>query len=78
LILCGIVFVTGAAVFDMLGGREAELNGYDSATYCLLYTVEESLEMVAIAGLIYTLLSHIESRFGYLQFSFGIVENSEE
>lgn len=77
-ILCGIVFVTGAAVFDMLGGREAELNGYDSATYCLLYTVEESLEMAAIAGLIYTLLSCIEFRFGYLRFSFGIVDNSEE
>jgi hypothetical protein len=34
--------------------------------------------MVAIAGLIYTLLSQIEFRFGYLQFSFGIVANSEE
>jgi hypothetical protein len=76
-ILCGIVFLAGAAFFDMLGGREAELNGYDSATYCLLYTVEESLEMVAIAGLIYSLLSYIESHFGHLRFSFEIAKNSE-
>ena len=40
----------------MLGGREADLHGYDSITYCILYTIEEFLEMIGIVILIYALL----------------------
>lgn len=76
-VLCGIVYLAGAAGFDMLGGREAELNGYDSATYVVLYTIEEFLEMIAIVGLIHALLSYIETHFGYLRFSFQIVTDDE-
>jgi len=50
----------------MLGGREADLHGYDSITYCILYTVEEFLEMIGVVVLIYALLSYIERQFGYL------------
>ncbi len=65
-ILSGSLYLTGAIVFDMLGGREAELNGYDSVTYSTLYTIEEFLEMIAIVVLLYALLLYIERRFGYL------------
>jgi len=44
----------------MLGGREADLHGYDSITYCILYTIEEFLEMIGIVILIYALLSYTE------------------
>ncbi|MDM8523604.1 hypothetical protein QUF80_09560 [Desulfococcaceae bacterium HSG8] len=65
-ILSGTVYLTGAMVFDMLGGREAELHGFDSVTYCILYTIEEFLEMIAIVVLIYALLSYIDKQFGYI------------
>lgn len=65
-ILSGIVYLTGAVVFDMLGGREAERHGYDAVAYCILYTIEEFLEMVAIVAMIYALLLYIERQFGYI------------
>ena len=65
-ILSGTVYLTGAIVFDMLGGREADLHGFDSITYCILYTIEEFLEMIGVVVLIYALLSYIERQFGYL------------
>jgi len=74
LILSAIIFLTGAAGFDMLGGREAELHGYYSITYTVLYTIEEFLEMSGVVLLIYTLLDYIEQRFGYLCFSLEVQE----
>ena len=51
---------------DMLGGREAELNGYDSLLYCFLYTIEELFEMLGIVGTIHALLSYFEEQHGYI------------
>jgi len=65
-ILSGTVYLTGAIALDMLGGREADLHGYDSITYCILYTIEEFLETIGVVVLIYALLSYIERQFGYL------------
>ncbi len=64
--LSGCMYLTGAIVFDMLGGREAEVHGFDSFTYCILYTAEEFLEMTAIVLLIYALLAYIERQYGYI------------
>ncbi len=74
LILSAIIFLTGAAGFDMLGGREAELHGYYSVTYTVLYTIEEFLEMIGVVLLIYTLLDYIKQRFGQLCFSLEVQE----
>jgi hypothetical protein len=74
LILSAIIFLTGAAFFDMLGGREAELHGYYSITYTVLYTIEEFLEMSGIVLLMYTLLDYIEQQFGHFCLSLRIQE----
>ena len=63
-IIFGAIYLIGAVFFDMLGGREAELHGFDSLIYCLLYTVEEILEMLGIVGIIYTLLAYMEEQYG--------------
>jgi hypothetical protein len=65
-ILSGMVYLIGAVVFDMLGGREAELHGYDSIAYYVLYTVEEFLEMTGIIILMFAQLSYIEKQFGHI------------
>ncbi|CAK8725741.1 Multidrug transporter [Candidatus Electrothrix aarhusensis] len=74
LTLSAIIFITGAGIFDMLGGREAELHGYYSVTYTVLYTIEEFLEMSGIVLLMYTLLDYIEQQYGHLCFSLQIQE----
>ena len=66
LFVSAVIFLTGAAFFDMLGGREAELNGYYSVTYTVLYTIEEFLEMSGMILLMFTLLDYIEQQYGHL------------
>ncbi len=73
-ILTGTVYLIGAIFFDMLGGREAELHGFDSVTYSILYTIEEFLEMISIVVLIYSLLSYIEREFGAICITMQIKE----
>ena len=72
LILSAIIFLTGVGLFDMLGGKEAELHGYYSTAYTLLYTVEEFLEMSGVVLLMYTLLAYIEEQYGYLCLSLRV------
>ncbi len=65
-IVAGVVFQTGALGVEMLGAREAELNGYWTLTYSLLYSLEEMLEMLGIILFIYALLSHLARETGRL------------
>ncbi|MCI5120217.1 MAG: hypothetical protein D3908_03305 [Candidatus Electrothrix sp. AUS4] len=72
LVISAIVFLTGAVFLDMLGGKEAELHGYYSVMYTVLYTIEEFLEMLGVVLLIYTLLDYIEQKFGTLCLSLEV------
>ena len=62
-IVSGATFVSGAIGFEMLGGRQAEIHGITNVRYAIYYTCEESLEMIAIALFIYTLLTYIINQF---------------
>jgi len=54
------VYLSGAVGFEMIGGAIYEAsNGQGGAAYALAYTVEETLEMVGLVMLTYTLLSWI-------------------
>lgn len=72
LILSAMIFLTGAGFFDMLGGKEAELHGYYSNKYVVLYTIEEFLEMIGVILFMYTLLDYIEQQYGHLCFSLKV------
>ena len=60
-ILAALLFLGGAIGLDMLQGREAYLNiGSDKTIlYCVLYSVEEFLEMIGVAVFIYALLKNL-------------------
>ena len=60
-ILAALLFLGGAIGVDMLQGREAYLNiGSDKTIlYCVLYSVEEFLEMIGVAVFIYALLKNL-------------------
>lgn len=62
-VLSGATFVSGAVGFEMLGGLQADVNGKSNLLYSVLYTCEETLEMLGIATFIYTLLKYIVESF---------------
>ena len=69
-ILSGVIYVSGALGFEMLGGWYAERHGEVSIVYAMLYTFEETLEMAGIALFVYSLLKYIGYRFGNLRVRF--------
>ena len=60
-ILAALLFLGGAIGVDMLQGREAYLNigNDDTILYCVLYSLEEFLEMIGVAVFIYALLKNL-------------------
>jgi hypothetical protein len=63
-IAAGVIFLSGAMGLEVFGAREADLNGVETITYCVLYTFEELLEMLGIVLFIYALACHLTSEFG--------------
>lgn len=68
-ILAGLLYVTGAVGFDMLGGMQWELyDNYDPAfkfhLYVLYASIEEILEMTGVAIFIYGLSRYIGEELG--------------
>ncbi|WP_209329988.1 hypothetical protein [Lunatimonas salinarum] len=63
MMLSGLIFVTGAIGFEMLGGRAFEENGLH-LRLMIFYTVEELLEMLGVSIFLYSLLDYLsrESR----------------
>lgn len=65
-ILSGVTYVTGALGFELIGGQISQLYGINSLNYAVSYTIEETLEMLGIAFLIYTICSYIGEQFPQL------------
>ncbi len=59
LLIAGACYVGGALGMELLGGMLAESKGFDAASYILVMSIEESLEMIGIATLIYVLLRYL-------------------
>ena len=68
-IMSGTLFLTGALGFEMLGGSYISTPGAQEITYSVIYTVEETLEMVGIALFIYSLMKYITTQFVQLDLS---------
>jgi len=62
----GATYVAGAIGFEMLGGKEAEAQGFQSNMFFLFVTFEETLEMLGIVLFIYTLLDYICDEFEFI------------
>ena len=63
--LSAATYIAGAVGFEMIGGKYFEMmNGGGDIVYGLIITFEESLEMVGLIMLVYTLLSLVQSKYG--------------
>jgi len=63
-IAAGVIFLSGAIGLEVFGAREADLNGVETITYCVLYTFEELFEMLGIVLFIYALACHLTREVG--------------
>jgi len=61
LLASGMVYVGGAVGFEAIGGLEAITVGLGGWLYVFTYTTEETLEMVGVLMLIYTVLDYLQS-----------------
>ena len=59
LIIAGACYVGGALGMELFGGMLAESKGFDAISYIFVMSIEETLEMVGIATLIYVLLRYL-------------------
>jgi len=57
--ISGVIYVTGALVFEMLGATRAGLYPRSDYLYAFWTTMEEILELVGLMIFIYTLMSYI-------------------
>ena len=71
LILSGVIYVSGALGFELIGGKISQLHGINSLNYAVSYTIEETLEMLGIAFLIYTASRYIRAPFSDLTINFS-------
>ena len=69
------LFFSGAVGVESLGGAIADTKGVMNFTYIACATVEELLEMLGIALLVYGLLSYIETHWGSLIIDFRKPQN---
>ncbi len=60
-ILSAILFVGGAMGIELIEGNHAEIHGYHTLQFAIMYTMEELLEMLGIALFIYGLLTYISN-----------------
>ncbi len=65
----GTLYLAGALGVEMLGGKYISSPGAEELTYTIIYTLEESLEMVGIAFFIYALLDYATRVFVQLNYS---------
>lgn len=70
-IAAGVVFVTGAIGFEMIGARHFESYGAENLEYAILYSCEELLEMLGVAYFIYSLLAYVSNKFQFLRITVG-------
>ena len=54
MLISATIYISGAIVLEIIGNKTFETNGLSFA-YRIFYTAEETLEMIGLAGLIYTL-----------------------
>ncbi|MGJ7094769.1 hypothetical protein [Vibrio hannami] len=67
--IAAATFLTGALGFEMIGGAIASSSGESTLLYAVCYTIEETLEMLGIAALIYAICSYIVATFPTISLS---------
>jgi hypothetical protein len=68
IIAAGLIFVTGALGVEMIAARHHDLYGYETFTYAMLETAEETLEMLGVVLFIFALLHYLQKEVSEVRF----------
>jgi drug/metabolite transporter (DMT)-like permease len=72
-LIAAILYLGGCIGFEMIGGYFAELHGSENLIYCLIVSIEESLEMMGAIVFSWGLMRHIADNYGKVEFQFDRV-----
>ena len=75
-IASGVIYLTGVIGIEMFGAREAYLHGTETVLYCVLYSLEEMLEMLGIVLFMYALLLHLTEETGRVTVTLELAHGS--
>ncbi|MDY7394567.1 hypothetical protein UMM65_04895 [Aureibaculum sp. 2210JD6-5] len=64
-IISGGVYITGAVGLEMLGSKAVTIETPSQTLISILYTIEETLEMIGISIFIYTLLIYLKEKLKF-------------
>jgi hypothetical protein len=64
----GVIYLTGAIGFEMLGGHYVTQPNANEVIYSVIYTLEEVFEMSGVALFIYAILNYITATFPRLAY----------
>jgi len=64
------IYLGGALGCELIGGRYAEVHGYDNWTYTFIATAEETLEMAGMITFIWALLKYCAENYRYARVTF--------
>lgn len=64
--ISAIFYISGAIVFEGIGGFYRELNGKLNFTYNMITTIEETLELIGCLLFIYTLLRYLKNFYPHV------------
>jgi hypothetical protein len=67
-IVSGLVYLTGVAGFEYLGGRQDALHGVGNFAYQAYIVLEEGLELLGMGLFMYSILNHISIQYGPVRF----------
>ncbi len=67
-IVSGLVYLSGVAGFEYLGGRQDALYGIGNFAYQAFVVLEEGLELLGMGIFMYSILNHIRINFGTVRF----------
>ena len=77
LVISAILYVGGALGFEMLGAKLADHSGIKTLSYAMLYTIEESLEMLGISVFIFALLKYLDVQNEAISLMIGKTQPSQ-
>jgi len=69
-LIAGVIYVSGAIGFELIGGNYAYLYGENNLTFHMIAMIEEFLEMSGCLCLIYALLKYAEEHAKHIEITF--------
>jgi hypothetical protein len=62
-IISAVLYIGGSIGIELIGGKYAEIYGFEDFSYTMIATLEESLEMAGLIVFIWGLLGYLAANY---------------